>query len=311
MNTQFVADGWTAFMAGLAAFYAFVPALLGALVIVLVGWALANVAYQVTDKVLDWLHFDQFMARIGLAQAISRSGVKLDPSQTIGTLVKWSVLLVSFGMAADALRLTQVSAGIGAILAYIPNVIAAAAILGLGLVLAGFVSRVVRGAAASANLHHASLMADASYWAIAVFAGLGAIGQLNIAPALVQTLYTGVIAAVCLAIGIAFGFGGRSAAQDVLAGRALAQTLPPGSRVMHEDHEDTVVAVGGMLTELRDAEGKSHFVANHDLLSRSFAAKPARLNVSMVPEKPEAHIITSTTHTPTTGTSGTETPPLL
>lgn len=303
MTPQFVADGWTAFLAGLAVFYAFVPNLIGAALIVLVGWVLANVAYTVTDKVLDWLHFDRFMARIGLAQAISRSGVKLDPSQTVGTLVKWSVLLVSFMMAADALQLTQVSMGIGAILAYIPNVIAAAAILGLGLLLAGFVSRVVRGAAASANLSHSSMMADATYWAIAIFAGLGAIGQLNIAPALVQTIYTGVIAAVCLALGIAFGFGGRSAAQDVVAGRALAQALPPGSRIKHEDHEDVVAHVGAMVTELRGEDGKSHFVTNHELLSRSFSAKPSRLTVTMVPEpRPEAHIIAP-------GTANTELPP--
>ena len=260
---------WTAFTAGLAAFYGFVPNLLGAALILLLGWAIATLLYSLTDRVLDTLGFDGLMTRTGLASAIDRSGVHVDPSNLVAALAKWTVLLVSFMMAADALNLAQVSMGIGAILAYVPNVIAAVAILTLGLLLAGFVARFVRGAAATAGLKTSDMLADLSYWAIAVFASLGAIGQLNIAPTLVQTLYTAVVAAVALAAALAFGLGMRNQARDVVAGRAIAESLHPGDDILVEDVRGRVQAIGAIKTLVMTQEGMVS-VPNHVLAERTF-----------------------------------------
>lgn len=260
---------WTAFTAGLATFYGFVPNLLGALLILLVGWGIASLLYVLTDRVLDALRFDALMARTGIDDAINRSGVRIDPSNLVAALVKWTVLLVAFMMAADALNLTQVSVGISAILAYIPNVVAAIAILALGVLLAGFVSGLVRGAAATAGLRTADLMADLSYWAITIFATLGAIGQLNIAPTLVQTLYTAVIAAIALATSLAFGLGMRDQARDVVAGRALAEQLHEGDEIEVEDLRGRIRAIGAIKTLIETGHGLMS-VPNHVLADRTF-----------------------------------------
>lgn len=260
---------WTGFTAGLATFYSFVPNLLGALLILLIGWGIATLLYALTDKVLDALRFDALMARTGVDDAINRSGVRIDPSNLVATLVKWTVLLVAFMMAADALNLTQVSVGIGAILAYIPNVVAAVAILALGVLLAGFVSQLVRGAAATAGLRTADLMADLAYWAITIFAALGAIGQLNIAPTLVQTLYTAVIAAIALAAALAFGLGMREQARDVVAGRALAEQLHVGDEIEVEELRGRIKAIGAIKTLIETGQGLMS-VPNHLLADRTF-----------------------------------------
>jgi small-conductance mechanosensitive channel len=209
------------------------------------------------------------MARTGIDDAINRSGVRIDPSDLVAALAKWTVLLVAFMMAADALNLAQVSVGISAILAYIPNVIAAVAILTLGLLLAGFVARLVRGATATAKLRTADLLADLSYWAIATFAALGAIGQLNIAPALVQTLYTAVIGSAALASALAFGLGMRGQARDVVAGRALAEQLHEGDEIVLEDVRGRVRSIGVIKTLIETHDGLLS-VPNHALTDRTF-----------------------------------------
>lgn len=272
-NTTAVSDWgvatWTAFTAGLATFYGFVPNLLGAILILLIGWGVASLLYALTDKLLDAVRFDALMARTGVDDAINRSGVRIDPSNLVATLVKWTVLLVAFMMAADALNLTQVSVGISAILAYIPNVVAAVAILALGVLLAGFVSRLVRGAAATAGLKTSDLMADLSYWAITIFAALGAIGQLNIAPTLVQTLYTAVIASIALAGALAFGLGMREQARDVVAGRALAEQLHEGDEIEVEDMRGRIRSIGAIKTLIETGSGLMS-VPNHILADRTF-----------------------------------------
>lgn len=260
---------WTGFTAGLATFYAFLPSLIGALLILVVGWVVASLLYALTDKLLDAVRFDALMARTGVDEAINRSGVRIDPSNLVATLVKWTVLLVAFMMAADALNLTQLSLGISAILGYIPNVVAAVAILGLGIILAGFVGQLVRGAAATAGLRTADIMADLSYWAITIFAALGAIGQLNIAPTLVQTLYTAVIAAVALAAALAFGLGMREQARDVVAGRALAEQLHEGDEIEVEDVRGRIRSIGAIKTLIETGNGMLS-VPNRLLADRTF-----------------------------------------
>jgi hypothetical protein len=264
---------WAGFTAGLASFYQFVPNLIGALLIMLIGWGLASLLYTLTDRLLEAMRFDALLAHTGIDDAINRSGVRIDPSDLVATLVKWSLLLVAIMMAADALKLANVSVGIGAILAYIPNVIAAVAILTLGLLLAGFISRLVRGAAATARLRSADILADLSYWAIATFAALGAIAQLNIAPALVQTLYTAAIGSAALASALAFGLGMRGQARDVVAGRALAEQLHEGDEIVLGDLRGRVRAIGAIKTLLETTDGLMS-IPNHTLADRTFKLRP-------------------------------------
>lgn len=258
---------WAGLAAGMTAFFAFLPNILGAALILLIGWVIAKALFALTDTVLDKVRFDSLMSRIGVDRAIDRSGVHIDPSNLVATLVKWAVLLVAFMMAAEQLGLTQVSMGIASILGYIPNVIAAVVILGLGLLLAGFVSSLVRGAASSAGMRSSDMLADLTYWAIGIFAALGAIGQLNIAPTLVQTLYTAVIAAIALGAALAFGLGLREQARDVVAGRALSADLEPGAEISLPDRQlrGRIEHVGALHTMLRSDDGTRVAVPNHML----------------------------------------------
>ncbi|MFP5501118.1 MAG: mechanosensitive ion channel family protein [Candidatus Sericytochromatia bacterium] len=277
MPTQAISDWgaatWTGLTAGLAAIYGYLPNILGAILILLVGWAIASLLYTLTDKLLDAVHFDRWMAKAGVEDAIERSGVRIDASNLLATIVKWTVLLIAFMMAAEQLGFTHVSVGIAAILGYIPNVIAALVILALGVMLANFVSQLVRGAAGHAGLRTSELLSNLAYWAIVVFATLGAIGQLNIAPALVQTLYTAVIAAIALAGALAFGLGLRDQAKDVIAGRAVADHLRPGDEITVGDTSGRVASIGATTTLLETASGKVS-LPNHLLTDQVFRIAP-------------------------------------
>src|SRR4051812_20556188 len=98
MTTTGISDwgmaSWTAFGAGLAGLFGFLPGLVGAGLLLLIAWGVAALLYTLTDKLLDAMRFDSLMARTGLNTAIDRSGVHIDPSNLVATLVKWAVLLV-------------------------------------------------------------------------------------------------------------------------------------------------------------------------------------------------------------------------
>jgi hypothetical protein len=199
-----------------AGFVDFLPNFLVAVIILVVGWILAMTIAKLLKSILVSAKVDEFSDKLGLDQASTRTGMKLSVAGTVAWLVKWFLLIAFFLAATDILGLDQISNFLRDVLAYIPNVVAGAAILLVGLMIARFLSRVIRHAVQAAGLASGDLLAAVTQWSIVVFTVLVTLQQLGVAAAFVQTLYTGFIAMVAIAGGLAFGLGGKEHAARVL-----------------------------------------------------------------------------------------------
>jgi len=208
---------WTSLTTALTVALTFVPKLLGFLVILLIGWIVASLLSKAITFLLRKVGFDRISERIGLTRLEQRMNVHLDPAGVLGRVVYWFVFLVFLVPAVDALGLTSISALLGQIITYIPNVFVAILILFLGTLAANFVADIVRGATDSANVGNANVFAAIARYAILGFVALIALEQLQIAPALLNILFTAIVGALALAFGLAFGLGGRESAQHWLA----------------------------------------------------------------------------------------------
>lgn len=197
-------------------FVNFLPNFLVAVIILVVGWILAVAVGKLVKSVLVSAKVDELGDKVGLSEASTRTGMRLSIAGTIAWLVKWFLLVAFFLAAADILGLAEISNFLRDILAYIPNVVAGAAILMAGLLVARFLSKVVRHSVQAAGLASADLLGAVTQWAIVVFTILATLQQLGVAAAFVQTLYTGFIAMIAIAGGLAFGLGGRDHASRAL-----------------------------------------------------------------------------------------------
>jgi hypothetical protein len=191
----------------------FVPLLLGFLLILLVGYIIAAALSKTVTFLLRKIGFDNLANRIGLSRLEQNMGVRLDPAGVLGKIVFWFIFLVFLVPATNALGLTAVSGILNTMIAYIPNVFVAILVLFLGTLAATFVADIVRGATASANIGNPNLFANVARYAIIGFAALIALEQLQIAPALLNILFTAIIGALAIAFGLAFGLGGQDAAR--------------------------------------------------------------------------------------------------
>lgn len=218
---QTIADWGTAIytsLAGaLALFFTFIPKLVGFLVILLIGWLVATAIAKALTLVLRKVGFDRIADRIGLTRLERQMNVQMDAAGILGRVVYWFVFLIFLVPAVNALGLTTVSDLIGRIVGYLPNVFVAILVLFLGTLAATFVSDLIRGAAASTRIGSAGVLAAIARYAILGFAALVALEQLQIAPALIQILFTAIVGSAALAFGLAFGLGGREFAQRWLA----------------------------------------------------------------------------------------------
>lgn len=198
-------------------FIEFIPKLVIALVLFLVGWLVAVGLAKIVHQVLRAIQLDAALASAGLKGFLERGGFRLDSGRFFGELVKWFVIFVFLIPALQVLGLSAINTFIETVvLAYIPQVISAVIILVVAALASQFLQRLVVGSVKAMGMTHANFLGAVTKWVIWILGILAALVQLGIAPMLIQTAFTGVIIALAIAVGLAFGLGGQEAAREVL-----------------------------------------------------------------------------------------------
>jgi len=195
---------------------AYLPVLLGALIILIVGWIVAKAIRRIVDWLLKAVHFDTLADKAGISAVLRKGDLKILARQVISGLVYWLIMIMVLVMTVDALGLPKASDVLASLFAYVPKVIAALFILVVAMFLASFVSGIVRIAAGNANLPKPNLLAGISRWAIIIFAVTISLAQLGIAPLLVTATFNIILGGIVLALALAFGLGGKDAAAKYL-----------------------------------------------------------------------------------------------
>ena len=192
---------------------AFVPNLIAAIVILIIGWIVAALLGRLVSQIIKAIKVDTALEQAGFGTVVKRAGFNLDSGAFLGGLVKWFVIVAFLVASFQVLGLTQVNTFLQeVVLLYLPQVIVAVLIVLVAVVVADAMQKIVTGAARAAHVKAANFAGSLTKWAIWIFAFLIALEQLGIAVGFIQTLFTGVIVALSLAFGLSFGLGGQEAA---------------------------------------------------------------------------------------------------
>lgn len=197
-------------------FFYFLPSLIGAIIVFVFGWIIAVVLGKLITKAIRSIKIDSALEKVGFNKKLHEIGIGEAASELIGNIVKWFLAAVFLMAATDILGLVQVTDYLNSIILYLPNVIVAVVILAVAFLLGGFVYSVVKGSTRAAGIMSATLLATISKWSIIIFGILAALIQLGIATSLVSTIFIGVVSALSLAVGLAFGLGGKEEAAMIL-----------------------------------------------------------------------------------------------
>ncbi|MGI8401018.1 MAG: mechanosensitive ion channel family protein [Gemmatimonadaceae bacterium] len=213
-----------------------IPRILGFIIIVAIGWFVSTLLARAVVGLLRAIRFDELMQRSGLADFVAKMGTGIDSASLVAGIVKWIVRLVVLLVAFDALGLPAVSDVMRQLLLWLPDLVVAIFVLFIGGIAARALGNIVRGATAESGFANPETLANVSRTAVWSFAIVVAINQLGIATNLINTLFTGFVGALAIALGLAFGLGGRD-----LASRTLenwydhAQEVRPRKRMKSEE----------------------------------------------------------------------------
>ena len=216
---------------GLDQFFAFIPNLVGALLILLVGFIIAKLVKTALNKVLEKTKVDETLTKSDAGSYVEKISPDSKPSHLIGFVAFWFIFLFAISAAIGALKIAALTDFIGQVQAYLPNVIAAVLIFVIAAAVAGAVGGAVH-----------KLMGDTSTGKMvrAIVPGLVlAIGlfmvldQLAIAPQIVTITYAALLGMLALAGALAFGLGGRD-----VAAKMLSDAYDAGQRNKDEVKQD-------------------------------------------------------------------------
>jgi len=194
----------------------YLPVLLAALLILIIGWMFAKIIKSIVNGVLKVVRFDSLADKAGISGVLKKGEIKMTAREVFSSLVYWLVIIMVLVMVANALGLPKASDILSKLFAYVSKVIAALLVLVVAMFLASFVSEIVRTIAANTKLPKPGLLAGISRWAIIVFAVTIAMAQLGIAVVLVTTTFNIILGGIVLALALAFGLGGKDAAARYL-----------------------------------------------------------------------------------------------
>jgi small-conductance mechanosensitive channel len=245
---------------------AFLPKLVATLVILVVGWLVSRLVAALAERVLRQVGLDRAAQHVGVSATLARAGgVPTVPSRIVAQLVFWVLMLTFLLSAVETLGLTAVTGTIDRLIGFLPNLIAAALLFLLGLLLARLVRNVVSSGAAAADLETASRLGALAETAVAVVAAAVALEQIGIETSVVVMVIAALLGTLAVTLGVGLALGARPVVTQILAGHFLRQSLPPGGAVEVAGHRGVVERVGAVDTLLRH-DGRAWSIPNQRLL---------------------------------------------
>ena len=191
----------------------YIPMLIGAIVVFVIGWFISLFAGKIVTEILKRLKFDQLFEKGGWKAALAKADIKVDPSGFIGAIVKWILVIVFLMAMVDILGVGQLAGFLGKILGYLPNVIAAAAIFVVTVIVVDIVEKLVRVTVESIKVGYGQVISVVVKWSIWIVAILSILTQLKFE----AVDWVIDLVKICVAgAALAFGLGGKEIAAEIL-----------------------------------------------------------------------------------------------
>jgi hypothetical protein len=197
-------------------FLNFIPSLVVALIILVIGWFIAVGVGRVITEILKKLKIDKIFEKGSWKQTLAKADLKVDVSGFIGAIVKWILVIVFLKVAVEILGLKEFAIFLKDILAYLPNVIIAALIFVIAVIIIDIVEKTVRVGVEGIKVGYGQVISTIIRWSLWAFVILAILHQLGVVPALMEILLFGIVAMLAISFGLAFGLGGRDVAAEIL-----------------------------------------------------------------------------------------------
>lgn len=232
------------------------PNILGAIIILLIGWVVIKIVVFIIKKALRLAHVEKLTEKINELKLLGDSKIKFSITNVIVIFVKWILFLVFLIVAADIMNWEAVSQEIGNLLAYLPKLFSAIAIFMIGIYIATFVKKSIAGFYDSFDLAGAKTVSHVVFYIIAIIITITALNQAGIDTTVITNNVTIILGALLLAIAIGFGLGSKKIIGNILLTFYTRRKYEEGDEVELDGVEGTVIEVDSISMTIKTKRGK-------------------------------------------------------
>ena len=198
-------------------FIQFTPKLVLAIVFFIVGWVLGSLIAKAFEHVFSALKIDGLFRSVGADDFFRKAGMNLNSGYFVGQVIKWFVIIIFLLPSLNLIGLDYIASFLkDDVLGFLPRVVAAVLVLIIATMVADFLSKTVMAGSRAMNLKSTNMLGSLVKYTIWVFAFIIALGQLGVAEGYMNTLFAGIVGMLALAGALAFGLGGKDAAERLL-----------------------------------------------------------------------------------------------
>ena len=198
-------------------FLGFIPSLLAAILVFVIGWFIACGIGRLIAEILIRLKFNSLFKSTGWKESLEKAEFKVDPAGFIGAICKWVLAIVFLLASVEILGLSQFAGFLEKVIAWLPNLVVAAAIFVVSVIIADFLEKIVKAWVRKMGIEQVKLIGAIIRWSVYVFAALAILLQLGITSTIITSVVYGIIGTLTLAIGLSFGLGGKEAASKAIS----------------------------------------------------------------------------------------------
>ncbi len=232
------------------------PAVIGAFLILLIGWLIAKIVSFVVTRLLKVLRFDVLSERIHFDEMLAKANIKMAPSKLLGRFVYWLLILLVIITASDTLGWHALSNEISHLLELLPNLFVAAVFLIVGMYIAGFVRDVIASATASLSIGSGKIISRGVYYLLAVIIVLTTLDQAGVDISIITNNLMLILGAVLLAASLSYGLASKDVLSNILAGYFARSLYKPGQLIELDGARGEVEKITGVALIIKTQDGK-------------------------------------------------------
>lgn len=244
------------------------PRVLGAILIIFLGWLFARFLSRGVQKLLKTVKFDRLADRINTGNWLEKANIKSAPSVLIAKFIYWVLLLLVVITAAETLGWTAISQEISKLLDYLPNLLAAVIFFVIGIYIATFVRDMIRGATKTLGISAGRIISSFVFYLLFLLISLTALDQAGIDTTIITSNLLLIIGSIMAAAAISYGLASREVLANILAAFFSRKTFQKGQTIEIDGQQGKIIDVTNVAVILKLNEQERLVVPTHQLITK-------------------------------------------
>ena len=232
------------------------PSIVGALVILIVGWLVAKIAVRIIKKALKLAKVHKLDEKINEIEIVEGKQLNFNTIKVVSTFVKWLIYIMILIVVSYILNLKIISEQISDFLGYLPQLFVALIIFMLGLLFANFVKNGLKALFESMDMSGGKMISQVVFFLLLTFISITALNQAGIDTEIITSNIKMIMAAFLLAFALAFGLGAKGVVGDLLKTFYTRKTFEIGKKIEFQNKVYEIETINNISVTLINAEEK-------------------------------------------------------